>query len=417
MMILKIFNPENWREIGATLARNKTRTFLTAFGIFWGTAMLAMLWGGADGFKGIMSRNFAGMATNLGGMGSGSRSIPYRGFGKGTGWTLTESDVATVRRVAPFIEQVSAINHIRVTAEAGTRSKSVSGMGVDPEYFTIQSPVLYSGRFLNATDNAGSRKVAVLGKNVANELFPNTEPVGKGIILSGIHFTVIGVAGQLSEASIGGRIDESILMPGSTLRRAFNQGTEVHFMVYTSRPGHSPSENEPAIRRALSTRHTIHPDDESAYWFMDISEMFEMIDNIFMGITILAVFVGMASLLAGVIGVGNIMWIVVKERTHEFGVRRAIGARPSDITLQVLSESVLLTVVAGTAGVCFAALVLGVADHATTVPLLGPAGFQISFGRAVGILFAFILLGSLAGTLPAIKAMKIKPIEALRARS
>lgn len=416
-MKLQLFDPENWREIGATLARNKTRTFLTAFGIFWGTAMLAMLWGGADGFKGIMSRNFAGLATNLGGMGSGTRSIPYRGFGKGTGWELTESDLATIRRVAPYIDELSGINHISVTASAGTRSKSVSGMGVDPEYFTIQTPVLYSGRYLNATDNAGSRKVAVLGKNVANELFPDSDPIGQGVNLDGIHFTVVGVAGQLSDASVGGRIDESVLLPGSTLRRAYNQGTTVHFVVYTALPGHTPTENEPAIRRALSTRHTIHPDDERAYWFMDISEMFEMIDNLFTGVTILAIFVGLASLLAGVIGVGNIMWIVVKERTHEFGVRRAIGARPADITVQVLSESILLTVVAGTAGVCFAALVLGIADHATTAPMLGPAGFQISFGRAVGILLTFIALGSLAGTLPAIKAMKIKPIEALRARS
>ena len=147
---------------------------------------------------------------------------------------------------------------------------------------------------------------------------------------------------------------------------------------------------------------------------MDISEMFEMISKVFLSISLLAFFVGFGTLMAGVIGVGNIMWIIVKERTHEFGIRRAIGAKPADITGQVLSESVLLTLVSGTAGVCFATLVLYVADKVTYQPLLGYAGFQISFGMAVGIVFTFFILGSLAGTLPAIKAMRIKPIEALR---
>ncbi len=139
-----------------------------------------------------------------------------------------------------------------------------------------------------------------------------------------------------------------------------------------------------------------------------------MINGLFMGIAILAAFVGMGSLMAGVIGVGNIMWIIVKERTHEFGVRRAIGAKPADITVQVLSESVLLTLVAGTAGVCFAAIILGLADHLTADPMLGKAGFEISFGGALAIVGTFFILGSAAGTLPAIKAMRIKPIEALR---
>lgn len=415
-MKLHVFDPENWREIGATLARNKTRTFLTAFGIFWGTAMLAMLWGGADGLRGVMYRNFAGLSTNMGFFSSGTRSIAYRGFGKGTGWTLNESDVAAVRRVAPFIERMSAFNFSSATAAVADRSKAVSLLGVDADYFDIQRMVQYQGRYINNSDVAGSRKVVLLGRNVANDLFGDENPVGRGLTLSGIHFTVVGVCGQLSEASIGGRVDDSILLPSSTLRRAFNQGTEVHVVFYTSTPGHTPAENEPAIRRVLGTRHTIHPDDQRAFWFNDLSEMFNTINGLFTGITILAIFVGLASLLSGVIGVGNIMWIVVKERTQEFGVRRAIGAKPLDITAQVLSESILLTVVAGTAGVCFATAVLGIADHITMAPNMPPAGFQISFGRAMGILATFIVLGSLAGTLPAIKALKIKPIEALRTR-
>ena len=142
--------------------------------------------------------------------------------------------------------------------------------------------------------------------------------------------------------------------------------------------------------------------------------MFDMVNKLFMGISLVALFIGGSSLMAGVIGVGNIMWIIVRERTHEFGVRRAIGAKPLDITVQVLCESILLTLVAGMAGVCFAAMILGAADAVTASPVLGKAGFEIGFTQAVGILAAFFVLGSAAGTLPAIKAMKIKPIEALR---
>ncbi|MDE5841199.1 MAG: ABC transporter permease, partial [Muribaculaceae bacterium] len=228
-----------------------------------------------------------------------------------------------------------------------------------------------------------------------------------------IYFKIVGVASQLSDASIGTRLDESVILPSSTMKRAFNVGNKVDFFVYTAPPGKSPSDNEATIRRILSSSHSISPDDRNAVEFMDISEMFEMIDNLFLGISLLALFVGFGSLLAGVIGVGNIMWIVVKERTQEFGIRRAIGAKPADITMQVLSESVMLTLVAGTLGVCFGALVLGIADKVTFDPVLGHAGFELTFRAAVIIVALFFVLGSLAGTIPAIRAMRIKPIEAL----
>ena len=273
---------------------------------------------------------------------------------------------------------------------------------------------MYEGRFINSSDISASRKVAVIGKNIAGELFGNESPVGKRVSLNGIYFTCIGVAGQKGDASIMGRIDDSFILPGSTLRLTFNRGNQVGFFVYTAPKGKKPSDNEPAIRRALSRLHAIHPADNNAIGFMDISEEFEMVDNLFLGLSILAFFVGFGSLMAGIIGVGNIMWIIVRERTHEFGVRRAIGAKPLDITVQVLCESILLTLVAGMAGVCFAAMILGAADAVTASPVLGKAGFEIGFTQAVGILAAFFVLGSAAGTLPAIKAMKIKPIEALR---
>lgn len=413
-MKISVFDRDNWREISASLARNKTRTFLTAFGIFWGTAMLALLMGGADGLKGMMSRQFAGFSTNLGAVFNGQRSMSYMGYNKGSYWTMTTEDVDVLRKVAPAIEYSSTMDRAQVRAAYSTREKSVAAMGVEADYDKIMIPQMYEGRFINSSDISASRKVAVIGKNVAGELFGNESPVGKRVSLNGIYFTCVGVAGQKGDASIMGRIDDSFILPGSTLRLTFNRGNQVGFFLYTAPKGKKPSDNEPAIRRALSRLHAIHPADNNAMGFMDISEEFEMVDNLFLGLSILAFFVGFGSLMAGIIGVGNIMWIIVRERTHEFGVRRAIGAKPLDITVQVLCESILLTLVAGMAGVCFAAMILGAADAVTASPVLGKAGFEIGFTQAVGILAAFFVLGSAAGTLPAIKAMKIKPIEALR---
>ncbi len=413
-MRLTIFDPENWREIGATLARNKTRTFLTAFGIFWGTAMLAMLWGGAHGFEGIMRRNFAGIATNLGGVFPNSRSMSYKGFNKGSYWNLTFSDAEAMVRVALAIEYSSEVINRWGTGAYGTKSKAASVLGVGAQYSKIMEPLLDSGRFINSADVAAGRKVVVLGRNRAADLFGTEDPVGKYLSVGGVYFRCIGVAGQISEGSIGGRIDDSYIIPSTTMRQAYNTGDRISFFVYTAPAGHTPKENQEAMRRVLASKHTIHPDDKNAVGFMDISEMFNVIDNLFLGLAILAAFIGASSLLSGVIGVGNIMWIIVKERTHEFGVRRAIGAKPSDITVQVLSESILLTLVAGTAGVTFATVVLGAADHLTMHPLLGKAGFELPFGTAVAIVLLFFVLGSAAGTLPAVKAMRIKPIEAIR---
>lgn len=413
-MKTSILDIENWREIVATLSRNKTRTFLTAFGIFWGTAMLAMLWGGVHGFEGIMRRNFAGFATNTGAVFSGVRGMNYKGFNKGSWWTLTEQDVADIRRLAPYMQYSSEVNSKYVSAVYNDKSKKANALGVDADFGRIQVPVIYEGRFINDTDVRSSAKVAVIGKNLSNELFGGESPIGRYVSLNGIYFKVVGVAGQKSDASIMDRVDDSFVLPSATMRVAFNRGTMVEGLIYTAPDGHKPSDNEKAIRRIISAAHYIHPDDERAVNFMDVSEMFEMIDTMFLGLSILALFIGASSLMAGVIGVGNIMWIIVKERTHEFGIRRAIGAKPADITVQVLSESVLLTIVAGIAGVCFASLVLGLVDKGTMSPTLGAAGFQLPFSTAATIVAVFFVLGSLAGTLPAVKAMRIRPIEAIR---
>ncbi len=182
--------------------------------------------------------------------------------------------------------------------------------------------------------------------------------------------------------------------------------------MMTLKRGYSPADFENLIRRIISSNHPISPDDRGAIFYFNVSEKFDMVDNMFLGISLLALFVGVGTLLSGVIGVGNIMWIIVRERTHEIGIRRAIGAKPRDIITQILSESMVLTTVVGIAGIFLAAIILGLAELATTGPK-GPIKFQLTFTQATGILITFLVLGTAAGLIPALKAMKIKPIEAL----
>ena len=412
-MKTNLFDIENWREIGATLSRNKTRTFLTAFGIFWGTAMLAMLWGGAGGLEGLLRRNFNGFATNMGACFPQRTTMSYKGYNKGMTWQLNDADISIIRRISPYIDLSCRTGFDGATIKYGTKSNAGRITGVEGDYFKMQIPVLYDGRLINSSDVSQSRKVVVLGKDVADELFANESPIGKYVSVNNLYFLVIGVAGQKSEASIGGRINQSAIIPATTMRSAFNKGDKVDFFVYTARPGYTPKDIEPAVRRAVIANHPLNPADKEAMWFMDISEEFKKVDYLFLGINILALFVGVGTLLAGIIGIGNIMWIIVKERTQEIGIRRAIGAKPSDIITQILSESMVLTTIAGIAGICFATLVLSVADHITYDPRLGSAHFQLPFFHALAILITFLTLGTAAGIIPAIKAMRIKPIEAM----
>lgn len=408
-----IFDIDNWREITATLSRNRTRTFLTAFGIFWGTAMLTLLIGGAGGLKGMLMRNFDGFSTNMAGVFTQRTTKSYEGFNKGRSWTLTLSDIDFIRRSSPHIELSTAMNSQGSTILYHTKSSVATVNGVESDLFRIQLPIIERGRVINESDVARRKKVVVIGSNIAAALFGSDDPIGKYVEINGTYFMVVGVVSQTQEVSLGSRMDDSVFMPLTTMNLIYNNPDNIGFFLFTARQGHSPKEVEPAIRRVATTNHHVAPDDEAALTFMDISENFEQVDKLFIGVNVLALFVGLGTLLAGVIGVGNIMWIIVKERTQEIGIRRAIGAKPRDIITQILSESMALTSIAGLLGISFATLGLYVADMLTYNPMLGSAHFQISLSGAIIILITFLILGTLAGLIPAIKAMRIKPIEAL----
>lgn len=407
-----IFDIDNWREIGSTLAQNKTRTAMTAFGIFWGTAILALLIGGSEGLKHFMSRTFEGFATNAAIIMPGRTTKSYAGFNKGMSVNLNLQDAVNIRRALPDLDRSSAVIFKGVKALHGRNSSNTQLLGVEKDYDKIFEPIIYEGRFINEADDANSRKVCVIGKKVAEELFDSGSALGKDIQLNGIYYKVIGVIGQISEIEVGGKMDESVIIPYNSMRLSYNLGDRVDIFMMTFRDGYKPADYEKLLRHIIASNHPIAPDDDGAFNYFNISEQFEMVDNVFTGISLLALFVGMGTLLSGIIGVGNIMWIIVRERTHEIGVRRAIGAKPRDIIIQILSESMVLTMVAGISGIVFATIALGVAD-ASSAESNGVLGFQLSFSQATGILATFFIFGSVAGIIPSMKAMRIKPIEAI----
>ncbi|MDE7377238.1 MAG: ABC transporter permease [Muribaculaceae bacterium] len=417
---MRLFDTDNWREIGASLSRNKTRTFLTAFGIFWGVLMLSLLWGAGQGVKRMMYSNFDGFATNSAIIYANRTTMPYKGFKRGLWWAMTTDDVDAIRRNVQGLETVSSVMSRGATITYKDKSESSTLAGVEPNYVKALTPKIVAGRFINDADLSQASRVCVLGESLAQRLFPGTDAVGKVVNINNIYYRVVGVCSQSSEIGIPGRIDESIFAPITTTRMAYNYRNFCDFLLVIADDNHRPGDIKDDIFRNIRKGHPIHPDDKEAIGFQDISVMFDQVSKIFLGLDILIFIVGLSSLLAGVIGVGNIMWVIVKERTKEFGVRRAIGAKPASILKQILSESAVLTAVAGMAAVVVSVGILQVATMmiAQAAESNGAShnlavDFQLSFGHAVVILLLFLVLGMLAGSIPAFKAMHIKPIEAL----
>jgi len=407
---------DRWEEILITITRNKTRSFLTAFGVFWGIFMLVALMGGSQGIQDMMSSNFEGFATNSGFTGSNRTSKAYKGFRKGRSWDLEIKDVERIRRGIPEIDILTPCNArwgIRATYDMH-ESSSCSMKGVYPEYAEIETPTLLMGRFINHIDVKERRKVCVIGEQIYETLFPDgSDPCGKFINANGIYYQVIGVNTSAGNMSINGWPPTTITIPFSTMQQNFNLGDEIELLCYTARPGHSVKDIQERIEPILKQAHLIHPEDKQAVLNVNAEALFGMVDSLFKGIKILSWMVGLGTLLAGAIGVSNIMMVTVKERTTEIGIRRAIGAKPRDIMSQILSESMVLTTIAGMAGISFAVFVLQIMEIGTAQSDT-PSHFQISFWMAIGACIILLVLGMLAGLAPAYRAMAIKPIEAIR---
>ena len=406
---------DTFEEILVTITRNKTRSLLTAFGVFWGIFMLVVLIGGAQGLREEMKSNFEGFATNSGFVASQNTSEAYKGFRKGRWWDLELSDLDRVAAIEGVALTTPSISRWRQTAVYDENKYESVIKGIYPEYLQIEEQDMTYGRFINNVDIHESRKVCVIGKRVYETLFQEGEdPCGKYIQVNGIYYQVVGMSSSEGNISLNGQASESIYIPFTTMQKAYNVGNTIHILCFIMKPGYKVSSIEENVGRVIKEAHYIHPDDKQAIMFLDAEELFSMVDNLFIGISILTWMVGLGTLLAGAIGVSNIMMVTVKERTTEIGIRRAIGAQPKDILQQILSESMVLTSIAGMAGISFGVFVLKILETAANDPGDISIHYQVSFGTAIGTCLLLIALGVLAGLAPAYRAMAIKPIEAIR---
>lgn len=402
-------------EILITITRNKTRSLLTAFGVFWGIFMLVALIGGGQGMQEELKSQFEGFATNSGFIAAQKTSEAYKGFRKGRWWDLEMEDVDRVRNVDGVALATPSIALRGQVAVYGDNKYDCSVKGLYPEYEQIEHQEMTYGRFINDVDIKESRKVCVIGKRVYESLFkPGEDPCGKYIRVNGIYYRVIGMCSSEGNVNIQGQASEAITLPFSTMQQTYNLGKKLHVVCFIMKPGVKVKDVQPEVERLVKAAHYIAPDDKQAVMLLNAEAMFSMMDNLMIGVRFLIWMVGLGTLFAGAIGVSNIMMVTVKERTTEIGIRRAIGARPKDILQQILSESMVLTTIAGMAGISFAVFVLQILEKAANDPGVIKTHYQVSFGLAIGTCILLIALGVLAGLAPAYRAMAIKPIEAIR---
>ncbi len=412
---------DHWQEIRVALLRNRARTALTAFGVFWGIFLLMVMLGSGSGLRKGVLQGFADGATNSFFLWSQRTQKPFAGMPAGRGIRLTNADVEAIREKVPEAEVVAPRNQLRGfgggnNVSRGRKTGAFSVMGDYPEIRRVQSLKIETGRFLNPIDVEESRKVAVIGTRVRELLFARgEEPIGDSIVIGGVYFQVVGVFASPRTGDAAERDAQTIFVPFTTFQRAFNYGDRVGWMAIISRPDVPASVAEEKVLDLLRSRHKVAPDDLRAFGHFNLEEEYTKIQGLFSGIRLLVWIVGVGTLAAGVIGVSNIMLIIVKERTKEIGIRRALGARPSAVVSQIVSESVILTSLAGYLG-----LVAGIALVVGIGRLLPPGGAgmfldpDVGVGEALQALAILVAAGVLAGLAPAQRALAVSPTVALR---
>ncbi len=403
-------------EIFSTVIGNKTRSLLTAFGVFWGVFMLVVMLGGGQGLEDMISRNFKGFATNSAFVYSGRTTMAYKGFRKNRSWNLENADVERLRAALPQLDVVTPLlTFYGQTAMVKDQKMNCSVYGIYPEMKQVEQLDIRFGRSLNEMDIRDERKVCVIGKQIFQTLFPDGEdPCGHVINVDGVYYRIVGVNFGGSNISMGGDPETTIQVPFPVLQKSRHYGTRIDAIALTAHAGCRISTLEDDIRTVIHRAHYVSPEDEFASFIFSAELMFSMMDNLFKGVRFLVWLVGLGTLLAGVVGVSNIMMVTVRERTVEFGIKRAIGARPLDILLQVLMESFVLTAIAGLTGITLAVLVLQCLEMGLAEDGVAVARFQISFGLAVGAACLLTVLGLIAGLAPALRALAVKPIDAMR---
>ena len=408
-----LFESDTWKEVYDSLTKNKVRTVITMIGVWWGILLLIALLGAARGMENSFNRIFGDFATNSVFIWGQNTSIPFKGFQEGK---LVSLKLSHVHKIKENIEGVELVVP-RSRSQALVFRNFLSGRyGVNGDYpllDQIQKKKMLRGRFINQNDINSKRKSAVISEDVYKQLFDKNEnPIGRYIQVNSMNFTVIGVF-QNENVDMGPSSD--IHIPFTTFQQIYNRGDRIGWMVVTGKPEYNIKQIEEDIKLLLRNLNKIHPRDKRALGSFNLGKEFAKITGFLKGMQFLTWFVGIATLIAGVFAIGNILLITVKERTKEIGIRRALGATPFEIKRQIVVEAVFLTLLSGVLGIITGGWILiiidkvwGQGDDATLV------NASVSIAIVFVALALLVLLGSLIGLIPAFKATRLKPIEALR---
>jgi len=419
-----MFDRDKWQEIYSSLKSNKLRTFFTAFGVFWGIFMLIIMLGSGNGLRNAVFEGMGDFATNSAIIFTRQTTIPYKGFPRGRNWLFRTSDMEALLENIPEIDQLAP----RLQPWGGNGGNNVvyglktGAYNITGDYPAINKidPVLMlEGRFLNEIDILYKRKVAVIGNRVRDELFKNGEAViGEYIRINGVYYQVVGVFEPKNKnINIGGDKDKTVFIPFTTMQVSYNLGDDVHYFLVTAKPDKSASVVEEKCMKLLAERNHVAPEDEQAFGHFNLEKEFKKMNGLFLGIRVLIWIVGTGTLLAGVIGVSNIMLIIIKERTKEIGIQRAIGATPWKIISQIITESVTLTAIAGSFGLVLGVFLLEMLNNMLESSAEKSEMFshpEVDIQVAVTALIVLIISGVVAGLIPARKAVSMKPVDALR---
>jgi putative ABC transport system permease protein len=413
-----VFERDNWHEIFATIRKNKLRTFLTMLGVFWGIFMLVIMLGSGNGLRNGILRDFAGTATNSFYMWTQPTTKAYKGMKPGRRFYFNTSDVEALRQVNE-LDVISPMNQLGGHEGTNNVTRGLKTVACEiqanyPNFTRIKHVEIAEGRFINELDMSEKRKVCVAGPRIVEQLFKKSEKaLGQYLRINGVYFKIIGITHVDVNGDDGREDAERINIPYSTFTNAFNFGDMVGWFAIKSRDDVPAKVAEDKMIAILKERHKVAPDDEVAigHWNMEIQ--YNKMKGLFTGIEILIWIVGIGTLLAGVIGISNIMLIVVKERTKEIGIKRALGAVPIQIIGQIIMESVFLTSIAGYFG-----LVLGIGLLELLSSAIGEGEMftnpTVDISVALKALIILIISGAFAGFIPARKAVSVKPVEALR---
>lgn len=417
-----MFNRDKWNEIIEVLTSNWGRTLLTAFGVFWGIFILILLLAAGKGLENGIRQDFGDIATNTMFMWTQTVSKSYQGMAKGRRFSYDLKDVRDIKNNVEDLRFISPRNQIGgfnagSNVIRGLNSGAFDVFGDYPEIIKQEPMNIIQGRFINYNDIETKRKVAIIGLGVKSSLYKSDEEVlGSYIKINGVNFMVIGIYTKKSSGGDNERQQKQIFVPFTAFSQAFNRGDKVGWMAITAKNGTPITDIKEKIFDIVKKNHKIHPDDNRAVGHFDLFAQFNRVENLFMALKVIAYFVGILVLLSGVIGVSNIMLIVVKERTKEIGIRRAVGASPGKIRAQILTESVFLTIISGMAGIAFGALLIYVLNYALSLtdPIDMFASPSVNLGVVITALAILILSGLLAGLIPAQNAIKLKPVDALK---